>query len=103
MEREIIGSWVAGLPETAFGKVHEDDEMWQDQDGEAEIKVTRHVRDDGTSMVALSVAGPQPERNRVILEFSEVFGEPTKMESILAPTPLDFVLWKFCTKTQNES
>lgn len=103
MEREIIGSWIASLPETTFGKVHEDDEMWQDQDGEAQFKVTRHVRDNGTSMVAMSVSGPQAERNRLILEFSEVYGKPSQLNVILDPVPIDFVLWEFESKTESES
>ena len=102
MEKEIIGSWVASLPETHFGSMHEDDEMWEEQDGGAWFKVTRHVQGSGMSMMAMSITGPTEERRRVIGEFSEVFGQPARKDISELPNHLDFIIWSLEGQTEPE-
>ncbi len=82
MEREIISTSVANLPPSTIGEIQQDHEIWEEIDGGAKLMVTRHIlptpnRDE---LIALSVSGEPSERQRVIDEFSEVFGEPAQID-----------------------
>ncbi|MEO5499365.1 MAG: hypothetical protein ABIR46_02615 [Candidatus Saccharimonadales bacterium] len=91
MEKEIISSVVASLPESKLGEIPKDHEIWEETDGGAELKVTRHIllTPDRYEFLSLSVSGEPSERQRVVREFVEVFGEP--FDKVLHPDLLDYV------------
>lgn len=95
MQREKIESTVASLPQSELGVLPNDDEIWEEQDGEANIKVTRHVlpTPNHISIVSLTVSGPSDERLRVIKEFIEVYGQPAVPISL--EPHMDTVVWRY--------
>jgi hypothetical protein len=94
MEREIIRSMVDTLPTSELGKIAEDNEIWEETDGLAHFKVTRHELDAGSglSFTCLTVSGIAAEKDRVISEFTEVFGKPTD-RGVIPNTEIDMVAW----------
>lgn len=96
MEREIISSSVASLPPSIIGEIQEDHEIWEEIDGGAKLMVTRHIlptpnRDE---LISLSVSGEPHERQRVIDEFTEVFGEPAQItQQPQLQNHIDMVAW----------
>ncbi|NTW62207.1 hypothetical protein HGB25_02250 [Candidatus Saccharibacteria bacterium] len=84
MEKEKIQSFAKGLGECEF-VVDEDAsvELATFNDGEALVKLSRVVlavsnREYG--VIGASVTGPCTERDRVINEISEVYGEPIDLQ-----------------------
>lgn len=86
----------SSVPRSKFGEVAEDHEIWEETDGGARFKLTRHVweRLPSNEIMALSISGVQTERDRILREFSEVFGEPYTTEAD-APDGIDTYLWLF--------
>ncbi|MEI6851119.1 MAG: hypothetical protein WCK26_04085 [Candidatus Saccharibacteria bacterium] len=80
MEKEIIESVSTSLPESRIGDIPEDYEIWEETDGGAHFKVTRHIIPTadkiGLEILSMSVSGIPSERIRIVDEFSEVFGTP---------------------------
>jgi hypothetical protein len=97
VERKIIESTVASLPISALGEIQADHEIWEEDDGGARFKVTKHILplpNGDTEIIALSVSGEPHERARVVREFSEVLGLPDQ----IAGDPrdiqgIDFMIW----------
>lgn len=79
MEPQIIESMVTSLPKSEMGEIQADSEIWEETDGGAHFKVTRHwitysPAGAKVEVVALSVSGVTEERRRIIGEFVDVFG-----------------------------
>jgi hypothetical protein len=85
----------ASLPLSTLGEVQADEEIWEENDGGAHFKVTRHQLpvEEYTEMLALSVSGVASERRRVINEFAQVFGIPATKSAIIASDYIDIVAW----------
>ena len=70
MEKGIISTMVASIPESQIGEIQSDHEIWQETDGGAHLKVTRHIlpmqNGDGLELLMMSVSGHPVERARVI-------------------------------------
>jgi len=97
MEKEIIESAVASIPRSELGTIQDDHEIWEETDGSAHFKVTRHLvpgtqRD--REVISLSISGLPSERRRVILEFKAVFGPPNSGQiASKSPDHVDVLLW----------
>jgi|GEM_PF-1019977 len=96
MEKEIISSMTASLPEGIIGCEQSDSDVWNEIDGLATLRVTRQKlpTDEGLDLglVTLSVSGPSVERMRVTTEFSQVFGNPCAHE-IDTDDSIDVAVW----------
>jgi hypothetical protein len=93
MDNKEIGVRVNELPYSTLGEVQDDSEIWEIQDGEASVKVTKHYlptpkRDPALFM---TVSGPMEERQRVIGEFIAVYG-PTSIPLESEPH-MDTAVW----------
>lgn len=98
MEPKIIESMVASIPPSEMGEVQTDDEIWEETDGGAHFKVTRHwvyLPEGRHQIVALTVSGQPMERRRIIQEFVEVFGAKANGRDIDLndETAIDTILW----------
>lgn len=96
MERETIVSKTQTVPISELGKVPYDVEIWEQTDGGAHFKFTRHYLPvlAGLEVAALTVIGEISERHRVIAEFCEVFGLPLKSEVDRSMSPnINTVMW----------
>lgn len=97
MEKEIIESFAASIPRSELGAIQEDHEIWEETDGGAHFKVTRHLLplpQDEREMISLSVSGEPSERHRIMQEFKEVFGVPVSGQIALRdPAHIDILAW----------
>lgn len=95
MERSKIGTMTSSLPLSTLGEIQSDNEIWEETDGGAHFKVTRHKLPvtENIEILALRVSGDIDERLRVISEFAMIFGEPTNNEIIYETGHVDIVLW----------
>lgn len=75
MEKQIIQSMVASVPETRIGYPENDEMIWEETDGGAHFIVARHVIpttvDKDLEVVSMSISGIPSERLRVVNEFTE--------------------------------
>ncbi|MEP7205269.1 MAG: hypothetical protein ABI716_03700 [Candidatus Saccharibacteria bacterium] len=96
MEKDIIKSTVANIPTSRLGEIQQDHEIWEQTDGGAHFKVTRHTLHvvGELEMLSLSISGRATERARIIGEFSEVLGTPTSQDVVPdSETNVDIVAW----------
>jgi hypothetical protein len=96
MDKEIIESWVASIPTSELGQVQADHEIWEETDGRAHFKVTRHLLPNigKHEIISLSVSGEPNERRRVIKEFKTVLGVPENGDIAFQQLHhIDFVTW----------
>ncbi|MEP7204753.1 MAG: hypothetical protein ABI716_00995 [Candidatus Saccharibacteria bacterium] len=96
MEKDIIESTVANIPTSRLGEIQKDHEIWEQTDGGAHFKVTRHTLHVAgeLEMLALSISGQPTERARIINEFSLVFGIPSSQDVVPdRETNVDIVTW----------
>jgi hypothetical protein len=92
---EIIEG-VKELPIIPLGIVPDDGEIWEYTDGGAHFKVTRHTLPvpGDPEIVSLSVSGENEERERIITEFTEVFGDPADRDvSPISILHTDILMW----------
>lgn len=93
MEREDIKTIPPSLPEIEVGRIPDDGEVWECDDGGAHLQMTRHrlaTEAVFLSFFSLSVSGSPDERSRIIHEFNEVYGEPFARETMTGhPRPID--------------
>jgi len=91
MEKGIIESVVASLPQSELGEVQQDGEIWEETDGGAHFKVTRHIlpATDGQELLTVSISGEIAERARIVDEFTEVFGVPASQD--INPNQADYI------------
>lgn len=98
MEKEIISSMVVSLPEAKIGEIQQDHEIWEETDGGAHFKVTRHnlqTSNGDMEILAMSISGHFRERKRVIDEFSEVLGDPIVKEPFFDKSLyIDTIVWQ---------
>jgi len=96
MEKSIIETMVTSISVSPLEKVAEDHQIWEETDGEAHFKVTRHQLPvlDHPEFLSLSVSGEPSERTRIVCEFAEVFGQPTSSDVMPdVPENVDVVAW----------
>ena len=96
MEKEVIESTVGEIPVSQLGEIQQDHEIWEETDGNAHFKVTRHILPvaGGVEMLSMSVSGEPSERARVVDEFCEVFGAPASLDILLEHVDhIDVVAW----------
>lgn len=80
MDKSLIESSLASLPEIKTGLLVHEDEVWEETDGRAHfIAMRRRLpglpgAERGLPVMSLLVDGPQAERARVVREFSEAIG-----------------------------
>ena len=96
MERSIIESMVASLPVSELGSIAEDHEIWEETDGAAHFKVTRHILPTPDrvihEMVSLTISGPPEEKLRILNEFKQVLGRPT-VADMTDDEAMDTIAW----------
>jgi hypothetical protein len=98
MERDNIEASVASLPASRLGEIQADHQIWEETDGGAKFKVTRHMLpvNEDVPIISLSVSGEQSERARLISEFCAIYGEPEPEARETFETddgPIDIVVW----------
>lgn len=96
MNLEIIREKVPKLPALSIGRVALEQEVWFDQDGQAQFKVFRHLIDGVPDEVItyLTVSGRASDRSRVIQQFTQVLGEPDLRYPIRwQPDHIDLAAW----------
>lgn len=96
MEKGIIEAMVASTPRSELDAVQDDHEIWEETEGDAHYKVTRHLLPGSTQREAIfiSVSGPAKDRLRVIKEFKAVLGVPVQGDVNLKDEQhLDVVSW----------
>lgn len=80
MQLETIESKIQEIPLSPLDVVADDHEIWEETDGGAHFKMTRHnllpSESQSIEFYALSISGLAIERNRVTREFSQVLGRP---------------------------
>lgn len=89
MEAETIREKTAELPKTIPGRLALPGEVWEGDDGGAHFIVSRHllVAQGMPEFCSLSLSGDQDEVERLIGEFSEVFGQPDHIDRNTPPIP----------------
>jgi len=96
MDRSTIETMAAFIPPSELGGIARDEEIWEEDDGGAHLKVTRHILPDlpvEIEVLSMSVTGRVAERRRVIGEFNEVFGEPASGDIKDDSEYVDVVMW----------
>ena len=97
MNLEVIRSRVGEIPVSELGKIADDHEIWEETDGGAHFKVTRHKLEmlgAGIEFLSLSVSGTDTERERIVQEFTEVLGPPNDLDqSPYSEQPVDIAGW----------
>lgn len=80
-----------------MGEIQADHEIWEETDGGAHFKVTRHwltYSPDGVGVevVALSVSGVSEERLRLVNEFIDIFGTAAEHDTD-SNDGIETILW----------
>ena len=91
MDKSTIEALRHEVPVSPLGSVATDTEIWEQNDGGAHLKITRHeLGIDNFEILALSVSGLKSERDRVRSEFSDVYGVPSETDEA---TECDTTAW----------
>ncbi len=78
MEKDIIESHVSSLPFLEEGTELTDELLWEGTEDGASFKVTRNVLPGitGFGILGLTISGEHDSRNKIVNEFSDVYGAP---------------------------
>ena|SRR3989338_9258035 len=95
MDIEAIRISVADLPSIPLGKIAEDHEIWEGNDGGAHFKITRQPMPIiNRDFLALSVSGEPADRQKIIDDFVVALGEPTDRSVVPEVAKhIDMVAW----------
>jgi len=101
MEKEIIESWAASVPLSNLGEVQANEEIWEEQDGGAHFKLTRHrlPLPSKQEVIGMSISGDPLDRKRVIQDFKAVLGPIENGDiSLKDPHHVDVIVWLVTTQ-----
>ncbi|HEY5267905.1 MAG TPA: hypothetical protein VII94_02125, partial [Candidatus Saccharimonadales bacterium] len=99
MRPEIIKEKIPGIDLSRLGEEPTDEQIWEENDGFAHFKVTRHELNHGIkesfTMIGLSISGKPEDRARIQKEFTIAMGkQPDVSETVeLENYSIGFLIW----------
>lgn len=82
MEKERIEEIISEIPVTTLGKIPNQGEVWEYTEGGTHFKIARHritmPEEPEPEVCLMTIYGEPTEKERIITEFSQVLGSPTK-------------------------
>jgi len=100
MRPEIIKEKILDIDFSRLGEEPTDEQIWEENDGSAHFKVTRHQLNRGISecftMISLSVSGASEDRIRIQNEFTTAMGrQPDVLDTFERENySVDFFIWR---------